>query len=109
MRPADALTVSQLIYKTYGPSYFNRDVYYPERVAAQNVSGAIVSFVAEAAASGEIVGHYALERNQPGPVAEGARPSAIPPTAAAKSSTTSRWRLSPTPARSALPASGPTR
>jgi hypothetical protein len=71
MRPADALTISQLIYKAYGPSYFNRDVYYPERVAAQNTSGAIISFVAEATATGEIVGHYALERNQPGPVAEG--------------------------------------
>jgi len=71
MRPTDALTISQLIYKAYGPSYFNRDVYYPERVAAQNASGAIISFVAEAATTGEIVGHYALERNQPGPVAEG--------------------------------------
>jgi len=71
MHPADAVTISQLIYRAYGPSYFNRDVYYPERVAAQNASGTIISFVAEAAANGEVVGHYALERNQPGPVAEG--------------------------------------
>ncbi len=70
MQPADAITISQLIYKAYGSSYFNRDVYYPERVAAENASGSIISFVAESA-SGEIVGHYALERNQDGPVAEG--------------------------------------
>jgi N-acetylglutamate synthase-like GNAT family acetyltransferase len=70
MRPADAVTISQLIYKAYGSSYFNRDVYYPERVAAQNADGSIVSFVAESA-SGEVVGHYALERNQEGAVAEG--------------------------------------
>ena len=70
MRPGDAVTISQLIYKAYGPTYFNRDVYYPERVAAQNADGSVISFVAEAA-SGEIVGHYALERNQTGPVAEG--------------------------------------
>jgi GNAT superfamily N-acetyltransferase len=70
LRPEDAVTVSQLIYKAYGSSYFNRDVYYPDRVAAQNAAGAVVSFVAEGAVSG-VVGHYALERNQPGPVAEG--------------------------------------
>jgi len=70
MRPADAVTISQLIYKAYGSSYFNRDVYYPERVAALNADGSIISFVAKGAIDG-VVGHYALERNQPGPVAEG--------------------------------------
>lgn len=70
MRPADAVTISQLMYKAYGPTYFNRDVYYPERVAALNASESIISFVAEGA-RGQIVGHYALEKNQAGPVVEG--------------------------------------
>jgi len=70
MNAGDAVSISQLIYKAYGSSYFNRDVYYPERIAALNAKGAVVSFVA-VAASGEVVGHYALERNQEGPVAEG--------------------------------------
>ncbi len=70
MNPADAVAISQLIYKAYGPTYFNRDVYYPKRVTALNARGSIVSFVAEST-TGEIVGHYALERDQDGPVAEG--------------------------------------
>ena len=70
MRPEDAEQISQLIYRAYGSSYFNPDVYYPERVAALNRSGKVVSFVATGS-DGRLVGHYALERNQPGPVAEG--------------------------------------
>jgi len=70
MRPDEAVQVCQLIYKAYGPSYSNPDVYYPERVAALNAQGKNLSFVA-AGADGKLVGHYALELNQPGPVAEG--------------------------------------
>ncbi|MEO6847855.1 MAG: ATP-binding protein [Chthoniobacterales bacterium] len=66
----EAVQVSQLIYKAYGSSYFNRDVYYPERVARLNENGQVISFVA-ADASGNLVGHYALEKNQTGPVIEG--------------------------------------
>lgn len=69
MRTDEAEGVSQLIYRAYGNTYFNEDVYYPDRVAAQNDHGALVSFVA-VAADGEIVGHYALEFDQEGPVAE---------------------------------------
>jgi len=70
MTPEDAVKISQLIYKAYGPSYFNRDVYYPDRVVALNADGSVISFVAEGSVDG-VVGHYALERNQEGPVAEG--------------------------------------
>ncbi len=38
MRPEDAVGISQLMYRAYGGSYFNADVYYPERVAAQNAT-----------------------------------------------------------------------
>ncbi|MEO6053892.1 MAG: GNAT family N-acetyltransferase [Chthoniobacterales bacterium] len=70
MRSGEAVQISQLIYKAYGDSYFNCDVYYPDRVASLNESGDLLSFVA-ADKSGMLVGHYALERNQDGPVAEG--------------------------------------
>lgn len=70
MRREEAAQVSQLMYRTYGNSYFNEDVYYPDRVAAQNERGSVLSFVA-VGEDGAIAGHYALERNQTGPVAEG--------------------------------------
>lgn len=69
LRGDEAVQVSQLMYRAYGNTYFNSDVYYPERVAAQNAAGSVVSIVAQAA-DGSIVGHYALEKNQGGPVAE---------------------------------------
>lgn len=70
MRPEEALQVSQLIYRAYGNSYLNEDVYYPDRVAALNASNTNISFVA-VGADGRLAGHYALERDQPGPVVEG--------------------------------------
>jgi anti-sigma regulatory factor (Ser/Thr protein kinase) len=69
MLPAEAVQVSQLMYRTYGSSYFNEDVYYPERVAAQNAHGSVISVVA-AGADGRVVGHEAVECNLNGPVAE---------------------------------------
>ena len=48
MAAGEAVQVSQLIYRAYGGTYFNRDVYYPERVAAQNERESVVSFVAQA-------------------------------------------------------------
>ncbi len=70
MAAGEELQVAQLIYRAYGGTYFNRDVYYPERIAAHNARGTVLSFVAQGQA-GRLVGHYALERNQDGPVAEG--------------------------------------
>lgn len=70
MRPEEAVQVSQLMYRSYGGSYFNPDVYYPERMRSLNEEGVILSFVAVDAA-GQVVGHYALEKNQDGPVMEG--------------------------------------
>jgi anti-sigma regulatory factor (Ser/Thr protein kinase)/GNAT superfamily N-acetyltransferase len=66
----EAVQVSQLIYRAYGGSYFNQDVYYPERIVAQHERGTVLSFVAQGE-NGELAGHYALERNQEGPVVEG--------------------------------------
>ena len=70
MRPEEATQVSQLMYRAYGNSYLNDDVYYPDRVAALNASNSNISFVA-VGADGKLAGHYALERDEPGPVVEG--------------------------------------
>ena len=43
MQPSEAVQVSQLMYRTYGGTYFNPDVYYPERVAAHNANGSVIS------------------------------------------------------------------
>ncbi|MBL9164256.1 MAG: ATP-binding protein [Planctomycetaceae bacterium] len=70
MRPAEAVQVSQLMYRAYGNTYLNEDVYYPERVAAQDAAGTVISFVA-VGAGGQVAGHYAWERSVAGPVVEG--------------------------------------
>jgi len=70
MRSEEAIQVSQLMYRAYGNTYFNEDVYYPDRVAAHNAAGSVLSFVA-VGADGQLAGHYALERGEEGPVAEG--------------------------------------
>ena len=70
MRPDEAVQVSQLMYRAYGRTYLNEDVYYPDRVAAQDAAGTVISFVA-VGDGGQVVGHYALERSVEGPVVEG--------------------------------------
>ena len=68
-RSEEALQISQLIYRIYGNTYFNEDLYYPDRVAAQHANGKVLSIVA-ADAEGYLAGHCALEFNDAGPVAE---------------------------------------
>ena len=62
--------ISQIIYKSYGYSYPNEDLYYPERIVALNETGQLVSVVAHDTKRDTIVGHYALEREDLGAVAE---------------------------------------
>ncbi len=69
MRADEAEQVSQLMFRIYGKTYFNSDVYHPDRLASQNERGVVLSYVA-VGQDGEVVGHYALERNQRGPVVE---------------------------------------
>ncbi|MAI73379.1 MAG: hypothetical protein CMM01_21110 [Rhodopirellula sp.] len=68
-RPEEALQISQLIYRIYGNTYFNEDLYYPERVATQHANGKVLSIIA-ADQEGHLAGHCALEFNDAGPVAE---------------------------------------
>jgi hypothetical protein len=53
----------------YGESYIHPEMYQPDRIARMNETGQLVSFVAVDSA-GTVVGHYALERPDLGPVAE---------------------------------------
>ncbi len=62
--------ISQIIYQAYGYSYPNEDLYYPERIVALNESGRLVSVVAYDTRRNRIAGHYALEREDLGSVAE---------------------------------------
>jgi len=68
-QPEDAIGISQCVYRSYGYSYANADLYYPARIAHLNDTGQLVSVVAVDAA-GAIVGHLALERPDLGAVAE---------------------------------------
>lgn len=59
MRSEEAIEVARCVYDAYGYSYANEHVYYPDRVAAMNENGDILSAVA-VAESDEIGGHIAL-------------------------------------------------
>ncbi|MBC01952.1 MAG: hypothetical protein CMJ34_01430 [Phycisphaerae bacterium] len=68
-RPGDGLSVARRIYEAYGRSYPNPDLYVPERIDRLNAEGRIHSIICESDA-GDIVGHYALERPDLGPIGE---------------------------------------
>lgn len=59
MRSEEAVEVSRCVYDSYGYSYANENIYYPDRVAAMNKSGELSSAIA-VTPSGETVGHCAL-------------------------------------------------
>lgn len=59
MQSHEAVEVSKCAYLSYGYSYANEHIYYPERLRQLNEEGKMVSFVAVTDA-GEIVGHIAL-------------------------------------------------
>jgi hypothetical protein len=61
MRPEDVTGVCQCIYRTYGYSYVNPDVYFPDRFQHLHDTGELVSAVAMDEAGG-VAGHCALER-----------------------------------------------
>jgi len=65
-----AIEISQIIYKAYGYSYPNEDLYFPDRIISLNESGQLVSVVAHDKKRNKIAGHYALERDDLGSVAE---------------------------------------
>lgn len=66
----DWFQVSRLIYRAYGYTHPNDDLYCPDRLRDLNRIGRLMSIVA-ASADDEIVGHYALELGGLGQVAAG--------------------------------------
>jgi anti-sigma regulatory factor (Ser/Thr protein kinase) len=77
LRPEDAVWVARCIYCTYGYTYPNDDLYYPECIAHLNETGELISAVAVDEA-GKVVGHCALERPDLGPVAEIGQAMVVP-------------------------------
>ena len=69
-KDADAIKIARTIYRAYGYSYPNEDLYYPERIKALNNSGKLISIVCYDKKQEEVIGHYALERPDLGRVAE---------------------------------------
>lgn len=67
---SDAIKISRIIYRAYGYTYPNEDMYYPEKIINLNQSGELISVVAYDEKQDEVVGHYALERPGLGMVVE---------------------------------------
>lgn len=60
MRPEEAIEASRAIFDCYGYSYAGEFMYFPERVAAMNENGQMLSAVAVVKETGEVAGHNAL-------------------------------------------------
>ena len=65
----DAAGVTRLVEGVYGDTYYPRDLYNPDEIVHLNEAEKLVSVVALDSA-GQVIGHYALERPDLGPVAE---------------------------------------
>lgn len=64
LEPADAPSLSRLMYRSYGYTYGSEFVYYPERIVEMLAGGRLVSYVA-VNEHGEVVGHLAMLRHGP--------------------------------------------
>jgi anti-sigma regulatory factor (Ser/Thr protein kinase) len=69
-KAADAIKIARTIYRAYGYTYPNEELYYPEKIANLNKSGRLISVVCYDKKRDEVIGHYALERPALGSIAE---------------------------------------
>ena len=76
-RPDDAIGVAQCVYRSFGYTYGDADLYYPDRIVHLNETGQLVSIVALDEA-GAIVGHLGLERPELGAIAESSDAAVAP-------------------------------
>jgi histidine kinase-like protein len=76
-RPGDAIGVAQCVYRSFGYSYGDADLYYPDRLVHLNETGQLVSLVALDEA-GAVVGHLGLERPDLGAIAESSDAAVAP-------------------------------
>jgi hypothetical protein len=77
LTPDDAPGVARLVEAVYGDTYYPRGLYDPGQIVRLNAADLLVSVVA-LDAGGRVVGHYALERPHPGPVAEASDAIVLP-------------------------------
>ena len=56
----EAIEISKCAYSSYGYTYINEDIYFPDRIWNQNRSGELISLV-PVTLDGKIMGHTALE------------------------------------------------
>ena len=67
LEPGDAIHLARLMYRTYGYSYANPDMYLADRILERCADGRLTSWVAQLAtpdgSSAPIVGHIALIKN----------------------------------------------
>ncbi|HWR44494.1 GNAT family N-acetyltransferase [Sporomusa sp.] len=66
MQPEEAAAVCRCVYRCYGYSYPNRNMYDPARVQSLNQDGKIISYVA-IGYNNELIGHAALELDSDNP------------------------------------------
>ena len=76
-RPGDAIGVAQCVYRSFGYTYGDADLYYPDRIEHLNETGQLVSLVALDEA-GTVVGHLGLERPDLGAIAESSDAAVAP-------------------------------
>ena len=76
-RPEDAIGVAQCVYRSFGYTYGDADLYYPDRIVHLNETGQLVSLVALDEA-GAVVGHLGLERPDLGATAESSDAAVAP-------------------------------
>ena len=65
MKPDDAVDLARCVYRCYGYTYANGDLYVPDRVRELLESGLLISHVA-VNPEGEVIGHSAIRRDYPG-------------------------------------------
>lgn len=75
--PGDADGVTRLVQSIYGDSYYPRELYEPRKIVRMNEVGELVSVVA-LDLTGQVVGHYALERPNQSAVAEASDALVLP-------------------------------
>ena len=63
----EVIEISKCAYSSYGYTYINEDIYFPERIWEQNKSGDLISLV-PVTEDGMIMGHVALEIEEQNPM-----------------------------------------
>jgi len=64
MLPDDSVDLARCVYRCYGYTYANSDVYFPDKVKELLESGVLVSHVA-LNPDGEVIGHVAIRKEYP--------------------------------------------